>query len=272
MGSVAILFAIIGFTSSIAFLDVHDNMGIQNGSVTAFLQETYPDNLWYPIINVMVVLAVAMTFPLQLTPAMEVLDKWLLECRNCQCNWHQCLRTRYYYFHPPIVPRTTLGRIDSHDDMMIQHMDHSINHPANRNSGRVTSEDGIYITPPDIDLNDDRHLALSSTSFRTTPASVSVVLVLWNEYGWMIRRWIVVISCSTIVLVVNDLGLLVSLFGAVGQTGLAAMPCAVHLALQYQQQIAPKNILLTIADVLVLIFCAIVMIAGCSLSIHDIFK
>jgi hypothetical protein len=31
----------------------------------------------------------------------------------------------------------------------------------------------------------------------------------------------------------NDVSLLMGLSGAVGQTGLAGMPCAIHLALQY---------------------------------------
>ena len=272
MGSVAILFAIIGFTSSIAFRNVNGNTGIHNASITAFLQETYPNNIWYPMINVMVVLAVAMTFPLQLTPAIEVLDKWLLECRSCHCNLQQLLRSRYHYFNPHVFPTSTISRTDSDDHMMMQHMDHNVNNIGNRSSARAATEDGIYITPPDIDLSENRHRDLSSSLTTPTTASLSVISSLWNEYGWMIRRWIVVICCSTIVLVVNDLGLLVSLFGAVGQTGLAAMPCAVHLSLQYQQHIAPKHLLLTIADVSVLVFCAIVMVAGCYLSIHDIFK
>lgn len=152
---------------------------------------------------------------------------------------------------------------------MVDRLEHNTNNIANRNSVRARTEDAIYITPPEIDLNDSRHRDISS-SLTTTTTSLSAVTSLCTEHGWMIRRWIVVITCSTIVLVVNDLGLLVSLFGAVGQTGLAAMPCAVHLALQYQQHIAPKNILLTIADILVLVFCTIVMVAGCYLSIHDI--
>ena len=271
MGSVAILFAIIGFTSSIAFRNVNGNMGIQNASITAFLQETYPDNMWYPMINVMVVLAVAMTFPLQLTPAIEVLDKWLLECRSCHCNLHHLLRSRCYHYYPHIFSTSAIIRIDSDDDMTMQNMNHNFSNVSSRNASRITTDDTIYITPPEIDLNDDQNRVVS-LSLTTAPASLSVVPALWNKHGWMIRRWVVVVFCSTIVLVVNDLGLLVSLFGAVGQTGLAAMPCAVHLALQYQQHIAPKNLLLTIADVLVLIFCAIVMLAGCYLSIRDIFK
>lgn len=271
MGSVAILFAIIGFTSSIAFQHVNGNVGILNASITAFLQESYPNNSWFPVVNMMVVLAVALTFPLQLTPAIEVLDKWLLECRSSHCNVPQLLRSRYYYFHPHIFPSGTVSRTDSDDDMMLQQIDRNANTVGNRSSARAATGDGIYTSPPNIDLNNNRHRFAPSAS-PTTPTSVSVVSPLCNDYGWMIRRWIVVLSCSTIVLAVNDLGLLVSLFGAVGQTGLAAMPCAVHLVLQYQQRIAPKSILLTIADILVLLFCMIVMVAGCYLSIHDIFN
>ena len=271
MGSVAILFAIIGFTSSIAFQHVNGNVGIQNASITAFLQESYPNNSWFPVVNVMVVLAVALTFPLQLTPAIEVLDKWILECRSSHYNLPHLLRSRYHYFHPHLFPSGTISRTDSDDNMMLQQIDRNVNTVGNRSPARATTGDGIFTNAPNIDLTNNRnHFASSPSS--TTPTSVSVTSSLCSDYGWIIRRWIVVISCSGIVLAVNDLGLLVSLFGAVGQTGLAAMPCAVHLALQYQQRIAPKSTLLSIADILVLLFCMIVMVAGCYLSIHDIFE
>jgi hypothetical protein len=79
-------------------------------------------------------------------------------------------------------------------------------------------------------------------------------------YGYSMCRY-----CS----LVNDLGILMSLFGAVGQTGLAGMPCAVHLALQYQG-IAPKNSFWSLVNVMILLFCTAVMLTGCFLVAKEL--
>jgi amino acid permease len=71
MSLVASLFVLIGVFGSIGFPD------IRSGSVTAYLEREYPNAIWYSITNALVIIAVAFTFPLQLTPAMEVLDSWL---------------------------------------------------------------------------------------------------------------------------------------------------------------------------------------------------
>jgi Transmembrane amino acid transporter protein len=227
MGCVAILFAITGLSASIGF-----HHTVTNASITAFLKESYPNVLWYSIVNILVLFAVALTFPLQLTPAMEVLEKWLLEFSS---------RTHNHRFY-------TINRTDSDDEFIMS-------------DNNTPTQDALY-TPQNVDIDHPNNLQL--------PITTSLTVSVWNQYGWMIRRWIVVLTCSTIVLIVNnDLGLLVSLFGAVGQTGLAAMPCAVHLVLQ-QRHIAPYNIFLTLVDILVILFCAIVMVAGCYLSLYDI--
>ena len=44
------------------------------GRITAYLIQTFPENPWFPIVNVLVMLAVFITFPLKLTPAMCVTE------------------------------------------------------------------------------------------------------------------------------------------------------------------------------------------------------
>jgi hypothetical protein len=78
-----------------------------------------------------------------------------------------------------------------------------------------------------------------------------------------------VLGCALIVYFVDNLGLLIMAVGAVGQTGLAGMPCAIHLAMQYQQM-APRKRLYLLIDVIVLIICAIVMISGLITSVSEI--
>jgi len=67
---VGTLFWLTGFTTSWGF------PGIENGSITAYLSEQYPDSTWFRIVNTLVTVAVLLTFPLQLTPALEVLEGW----------------------------------------------------------------------------------------------------------------------------------------------------------------------------------------------------
>jgi hypothetical protein len=67
---------------------------------------------------------------------------------------------------------------------------------------------------------------------------------------------------------VKDLEVLIALFGAVGQTGLAGMPNAVFLALQYQR-IAPNNRLWSLLNLLILALRTAVMMAGCVLVVVE---
>lgn len=202
MACVAVLFAVTGLTASIGFPD------IDSASITAYLKQRYPHVLWYAIVNVLVLVAVALTFPLQLTPAMEVLEGWLTERK---------LRR----------PRDIGG--DDDDDTTA---------PAE--------------AEPDV-------------------AAIATAPSFYSRHEWIARRWVVVLSCAAVVLIVRDLGILVSLVGAIGQTGLAGLPCAIHLSLQ-QRGIAPANLMLTVVDMLILVFCGFVMVAGFSVAVGDILK
>jgi amino acid permease len=223
MSAVALLFALTGLTASIGFSD------IASASVTAYLKHTYPNVLWFSIVNLLVLIAVALTFPLQLTPAMEVLEKWLTEFSQLGSSWkcrHPCT------MHRSSSDDNAVSSSSSLEDSLHDHMSHS------------------------------GHIAAARTT---------VLASIWNQYSWVVRRWMVVLSCAAFVYLVDDLGILVSLFGAVGQTGLAGMPCAVHLVLQ-RRHVAPKNIVRTVADVLIIIFCTLVMILGCFLSVLEIIR
>lgn len=62
---VAGLFLLIGITASWGFPD------LASGSITAFLAERFPGQAWFGFVNILVIVAVFLTFPLQLTPVME---------------------------------------------------------------------------------------------------------------------------------------------------------------------------------------------------------
>jgi len=188
---VAFLFLLIGVTCGPAFPDIVD------GSVTAYLTTKYPESIWYQCVNASVMVAVFLTFPLQLTPAMEVLQEWFGPgCNPCMvCN----------------------------DDV------------GSCNGSMVRNKNGVV-----------------------------------RNYEWIFRRYLVVFSCSIIVLTVNDLALLMSLFGAVGNTGLAAMPCILHLKLM-NDTIAPYNFVLWCIDVGTITLSVAVAIAGVTFTLKEIF-
>jgi hypothetical protein len=54
-------------------------------------------------------------------------------------------------------------------------------------------------------------------------------------------------------------------------SGLAAMPCAIHLSLQ-RQGIVPKSALKTLYDYVILVFCAGVMVVGCLMAVKEIIQ
>jgi amino acid permease len=221
MSGVAMLFALTGLTASIGFPD------IASASVTAYLKQTYPQVLWFSMVNFLVLIAVALTFPLQLTPAMEVLEKWLTEIPQVGSLW-KCGRPCTFH--------------------------------------RSSSDDNAV--SPSASLEEELHNH-ASRSGHTATTRTTVMTSIWNQYSWVVRRWMVVLSCAAFVYLVDDLGILVSLFGAVGQTGLAGMPCAVHLVLQ-RRHVAPKNVVRSVIDVLIIVFCTLVMISGCYLSVLEI--
>ena len=217
MSIVASLFVFIGVTASIGFPD------IDSGSVTDYLVVRF-GNPWYQIVNGFVIVAVLFTFPLQLTPAVEVLDEWFGPgCSPLCCSpssQGELVVVESYERAPEVV--TTLNEGETfHDE-------------------------------PD---------SIAAES----PAS------LCRKYEWVLRRWLMVLGCAVVVNVVSDLAALISLFGAFGQTGLAAMPCLMHLNLQ-RNGIAPKNIMQTVLDIVILSFCSLVMLTGCSFSLQQIWK
>lgn len=214
MSLVASLFVLIGVFGSIGFPD------IRSGSVTAYLEREYPHVMWYSITNALVIIAVAFTFPLQLTPALEVLDGWLDDTEGGE------LENRS--IDMDVIPTS------DEDDIKAPSLQHE------------PSPQEIMIV-----LQDKLDAACSEQSQQSC----------YTANSWIFRRWAMVILCAVVVLLVNDLGILMSLFGAVGQTGLAGMPCAVHLALQYQG-VAPKNSLWSLLNVVILLFCTAVMLTG----------
>lgn len=194
MVAVGILFWITGFFTAWAFPDIH------NGSITAYLHEAFPDNSWFNAVNMIVMLAVFLTFPLQVTPALEVLEEW------CQ--------------------------------------------PAVSLAARDTSTDKPNPTPadPDGDARD-----------------------CWGDFKWIIPRYCIVLGSAILVLIVDDIGLLMALFGAVGQTGLAMMPCMCHLALQ-RRGVAPKQRSKTLMNLLTITCCTLVMFFGLIEAVRQILK
>ena len=222
MSVVATLFLLIGISGSIGF------PSIRSGSVTAYLEREYPHLIWFSMVNFLVIVAVAFTFPLQLAPAMEVLDQWL--------------------------------------DGTLE--DPSVDSGASCGLDIASSEDECDRTSIQNQLSTQKVVIARDELF---PAPTSLHQQhCCKSHSWLFRRWGMVILCATIVLLVNDLGVLMSLFGAVGQTGLAGMPCAVFLALQYQG-IAPKNVLWSVLNMLILAFCSAVMVTGCFLVATELF-
>lgn len=191
------LFVCVGLSASVGFPD------IQSGSVTAYLEERYPKNVWFSMVNAFVMVAVLFTFPLQLQPAMEVVDRWLDNgCRRLQA---------------------PMARSSNNDDT-----------DANNVEG-----DAVM-----------RRESASSLDRRRCGIK-----------RWIYRRWVVVFCCALIVFYVDNLSVLISLVGAIGQTGLAGMPCAIHLALQ-REGVVPKSLIRTSLDIFILVFCTTVMVSG----------
>ena len=219
MSIVALLFILIGVSASLGFPNVH------SGSITAYLEKQYPNVIWFSIVNALVIVAVALTFPLQLTPAMEVLDEWLDRC-DCRNNRH--------------------GQLQADDASSIEVTRYTVAQQ------QADTEDESF--------REDESSVVSSSLDRTVCCNLKV---------WILRRWLMVFGCAVIVYFVDNLGLLIMAVGAVGQTGLAGMPCAIHLAMQYQRT-APRKRLYMLIDVIVLVICAIVMVSGLITSVSEI--
>lgn len=221
MSVVGILFWIIGFFASWGF------PGIENGSITAFLAEQFPAQPWFKAVNAMVMLAVFLTFPLQLTPALEVLEEWFT----------------------PAVAMNDLAPVENDQTSGASPQE------APPQIERIDRKDGQR---EDALLPDEVENQLNSNTW-------------WKKHEWIVPRYAIVFGCSVVVLLVDDLGLLMALFGAVGQTGLAMMPCLCHLSLQ-RHGIAPKHRLKTFVDLMVVIFATLVMFVGLVVSIDRIIQ
>lgn len=86
---------------------------------------------------------------------------------------------------------------------------------------------------------------------------------------WVAERLFLVTVFVVVTLLVQDVALLVSLFGAVGQTALAALPSCCHLAMM-RAGISELSWWLVGLDVLVVSFCFLVMVIGTMLAMSDI--
>jgi Transmembrane amino acid transporter protein len=206
---VGVLFWVTGFFCSWSFPD------IQNGSITAYLSEEFPDSLWFKVINTMVIFAVFLTFPLQVTPALEVLGEW------CQPNTSS------------VAPGNSASHPNPNDD-----------------------------TPTGSPIRQDALLE----SYNNVNGGVGDYR---DRFGWLIPRYGIVLGCAILVLLIDDLGLLMALFGAIGQTGLAMMPCFCHLALQ-RRGVAPEHRSKTLMDLVTIVFCTLVMLFGVIASVRRI--
>jgi amino acid permease len=260
------LFLLIGIPASIGFPD------IASGSVTAYLEQKYPHNAWYSLVNILVMMAVLFTFPLQLTPAIQVLDRWLDHstddndsnhlhcCKGGCCSWllSSCGNFSWNHRNQPIETSLDTDEVPSSSEHVIMTHRPTENHMEERNH----HDDVLSIESASV-ASDDEFYRSQFLPFTSR----------LRKHRWIFRRWLVVLTCATIVyLVGNNLGLLIALFGAVGQTGLAGMPCAIHLALQ-RQGIAPKMpFFRTVIDYGILGFCGLVMIMGVTFAVNNIIK
>lgn len=219
MGTLSLLFISVGALASLAFPD------IGTGSVTAFLvdQNSY---WWFQFVNVAVSVAVFLTFPLQLFPAVEVVVDGLERRRARHAN----------HRHASVVIEATTSEVaveNQHD-------------PSNCRNEQVLLED-----------------ASEEVSSGGSP------LMQWVCDKQNLVRVTAVLMCAVVAGAVENVGLLVSLVGAVGQTGLVMLPSIIHLQLQRLGLLSTGR-LSNLIDVVVLIFCLVVMVFGTVSAVSDI--
>lgn len=264
MATVALLFLLIGSTCGPAFPDIID------GSVTAYLTTKFPDSKWYQVVNASVMVAVFLTFPLQLTPAMEVLGEWFGPgcdplCFSESSGGGGCCfggsgllsARRRRRAGPRSGGRHTRVQ-DGDDQFQDEHQDET-------DEPRVVVEEEEQ--PRE---NNQPAVAVEEHDQRPLPPLV-VRKSCFGSAEWIFRRYLVVFGCALVVLAVNDLGLLMSFFGALGNTGLAAMPCLIHWKLM-QEKIAPQNFLLMAVDAFTIIVSLGVAVIGVSFSLREIVR
>jgi amino acid permease len=347
MTTVAVLFAATGLIASRTLEDDEDSSNSSSSSITAYLHETYPTNIWYGMVNLMVLLAVGLTVPLQLAPAAQVVDQWMIG-RGRHGRHHRVDHRDDHYSAaertmrrmiidepPPTLTQMVAEQLQktdcattttSKDDEDIRPLTTTTPLTIDRwdeNKPAIDDADALAKTDhagPSL----SRHTTNTTTASTTTSTSTTTATNRINNnntaaadyddendgmtnsytdddgdggdddpdhddsttsYAWLWRRWGLVALFTIIVLLVdNDLSLLMGLFGAIGQTGLAAMPCAMHLALYYQGRIvvAPPSsssshrqrwcwtLCQLLIDVAILLLTLVVMVAGCAVSIQQI--
>jgi len=279
MSTVAGLFLLIGSTCGPAFPDIVD------GSVTAYLTRKYPNSQWYQIINASVMVAVFLTFPLQLTPAMEVLAEWFgpgcdpVCCGSSNgsgllcCAWGGGAGLRRDgprgNGRHTVVSQTDDGNDDRDGEDLFR------DEAAGVGTGRSEQQqhhdlhrNGLFVTDASASCDNNANAVPGGLRFDGHAGTLPKNSCFGN-HEWIFRRYLVVFGCALVVLSVNDLGLLMSLFGALGNTGLAAMPCLIHWKL-VQTGIAPMNFLLLAVDVGTMGMSLGVAITGVVFSVQEI--
>jgi len=251
MSTVAGLFLLIGATCGPAFPDIVD------GSVTAYLTTKFPNSQWYQMVNVSVMVAVFLTFPLQLTPAMEVLGEWFGPGCDPVC-WRGnssggngcCLGGGGL-----LSIRRRAGRGGGRHAVVAQADEIEAREQSNNNMEEFCDEGPVSVGPSEAEISNQPPPLPKNSCF--------------GAREWIFRRYLVVFGCALVVLTVNDLGLLMSLFGALGNTGLAAMPCVIHWRL-VQTGIAPMNFLLLAIDAATIGVSLGVAVIGVAFSVREI--
>jgi hypothetical protein len=90
-----------------------------------------------------------------------------------------------------------------------------------------------------------------------------------SEEQRLVTRMLILIAFAVVALLVENVALLVALFGAVGQTALVLMPCAVHIQLK-RMGIAQKSLRGDLFDLAIILFCAFVMLTGTASALEMI--
>ena len=256
MSIVGTLFVMIGISASLGFPD------ITSGSITAYLKNRY-SNFWFEFVNGLVILAVFLTFPLQLTPAMEVLDEWFGPTSCCSGCCNSLLGVLPFSKSVAIPAEDQDGLIvdDGHHENSIKsrRADALLQHESQEQDGQE---------PVGRDVLCGMNCSNRAATMDVANDSPSLPFVQSN-HEWIIRRYLVVFGCMVVVLLVDDLGLLMSLFGAVGQAGLALLPCVIHWKFQ-ERGIAPRSTILTICDFATIGFSFLVMLTGVVFSVQRI--
>ena len=279
MTTVAALFAVIGISASLGY------PYIESGSVTAFLKHEHADNPWFAVVNVLVLVAVALTFPLQFTPAMQVVEEWWWGSSQQQQQQQDRRQgggeaSSSCPIRPSAPPPWPWNRRQGSSTsssggedglLLVNRPLMAVQHPpstraTNETAAAPLEEEARYhpTTPPNTTTTtapcppDD-----TNNTPPTTPTTTN------NDPWWFVRRWVVVWLLALLVWLVNDLATLIALVGAVGQTGLAALPGLLHMVLHHRG-IAPASVGRMVLNVAILGFCATVLVTGCTQALSDI--